>query len=84
MFESAFTCVKISKIISNQTMSLILSHLALTPLHKRIDMTSFLNDDMTRQIKEIFAELKNPVEVLFLAARRIAITARNASACSKK
>ena len=28
-------------------------------------MAAFLNDDLTRQVKEIFAELKNPVEVLF-------------------
>jgi len=28
-------------------------------------MAAFLNDDLTRQVKEIFAELKNPVDVLF-------------------
>jgi glutaredoxin-like protein len=28
-------------------------------------MAAFLNDDLTRQVKEVFAELKNPVEVLF-------------------
>ena len=28
-------------------------------------MAAFLNDDLTRQVKEVFAGLKNPVEVLF-------------------
>jgi glutaredoxin-like protein len=28
-------------------------------------MAAFLNDDLTRQVKEIFNQLKNPVEILF-------------------